>query len=137
MKGFLAAVEARLAAEREAILADASIIDPPPRAKGGRPRVSPERIARVIALRDSGKSHRAIAAATGLTQRQVARTLGEAKKTVERPILADYERKERAASIAAMTREGSSASQIAVQLGISVRTVVRVRSQSMKEQRHV
>lgn len=137
VKGFLAAVQQRILAERETMLATASIIEPPPHAKGGRPRVSPERIARVISLRDSGKSHRAIAAATGLTQRQVARTLGEAKKTVERPILADYERKERDASIAAMTREGLSASQIAVQFGISVRTVVRVRSQSTKEQRHV
>ena len=137
MKGFLAAVEARLAAEREAILADASIIDPPHKA-GGRPRIKSERIAQVLALRESGKSHSAIATATGLTPRQVARTLEEARKPAPRPMLADYERTERDSSIVAMTREGASASQIAVRFGISVRTVVRVRSQSLsKEQRHV
>jgi len=136
MKGFLAAVEARLAAEREAILADVSIIEPPPHKAGGRPRIKPERIAQVLALRESGNSHSAITTATGLTPRQVARTLEEARKPVPRPMLADYERAERDSSIVAMTREGASASQIAVRLGISVRTVVRVRSQSMKEQRH-
>lgn len=125
MSPFLRAVESRIVAEREAYMSAVKLT--PTHKEGGRPRVPDARIIAVKQLRADGVMPKSIGQRLGLTVGQVKWILRQPNPRPSARLTAD-ERRERNAEILAMTREGKTARTIAESVGVTIRTVVRVRS---------
>jgi DNA-binding NarL/FixJ family response regulator len=138
VRGFREAVEARILAEREVMLADRAVLAAPTQHRvRGRPPTPASRIAKVKRLHESGMKYADIAARLNLTQRQVKRTLtetGAVRKWAPASCLTREEKATRDESIRAMTRDGMSTREISESLGISPRSVTRARASKQKDE---
>lgn len=130
MRGFLAAVEARILVEREEVMASRAHVFPPPKPKGGRPPIPQARIDEAVRRRSEGATVDAIASEMRITRAQVKCALAEAVKARPSARVTKQERDARDAEVRAMTREGKSSTEIGRALGLYQRAVYLARKRA-------